>query len=67
KKVQGHFAYVDPMCPVWRVKQLETELQGNLEPHWYNLPHGIPHLFFNTEQGKHAFEKMGNFFQEQLK
>jgi carboxymethylenebutenolidase len=67
KKVQGHFSYVDPMCPVWRVKQLETELQGNLEAHWYTLPHGMPHLFFNTDQGKHAFERMGNFFQEQLR
>ena len=67
KKVQGHFSYVDPMCPVWRVKQLETELQGNLEAHWYTLPHGMPHLFFNTEQGKKAFERMSDFFQEQLK
>jgi carboxymethylenebutenolidase len=67
KKVQGHFAYIDPMCPVWRVKKLEEELHGNLEAHWYNLPHGIPHLFFNNEQGKRAFESMGNFFQEQLK
>lgn len=67
KKVQGHFAYVDPMCPVWRVKQLEKELNGQLEAHWYNLPHGIPHLFFNTAQGKKAFEKMNDFFQEQLK
>jgi carboxymethylenebutenolidase len=67
KKVQGHFAYVDPMCPVWRVKQLETELNGNLETHWYNLPHGIPHLFFNTQQGKQAFERMTAFFESQLK
>ncbi len=66
-KVQGHFAYVDPMCPVWRVKQLEEELHGNLETHWYSLPHGIPHLFFNTQQGKKAFERMGKFFEEQLK
>ena len=67
KKVQGHFSYVDPMCPVWRVKQLEKELNGNLETHWYNLPHGIPHLFFNNEKGRHAFERMSTFFQEQLK
>jgi carboxymethylenebutenolidase len=66
-KVQGHFSYVDPMCPVWRVKQLETELHGNLEPHWYALPHGIPHLFFNNEQGKRAFVRMSDFFLEQLK
>ncbi|HMV15459.1 MAG: dienelactone hydrolase family protein [Chitinophagales bacterium] len=66
KKVQGHFAYVDAFCPVWKVRQLETELNGNLETHWYNLPHGIPHLFFNTAQGQKAFESMSAFFQEQL-
>ena len=66
KKVQGHFSYIDPMCPVWRVKQLETELHGQLEPHWYALPHGIPHLFFNTEQGRKAFDRMGAFFEQQL-
>lgn len=67
KKVQGHFVYVDGFCPVWRVKQLEKELNGNLESHWYNLPHGIPHLFFNNEKGRQAFELMSTFFQEQLK
>ncbi|HNE49914.1 MAG: dienelactone hydrolase family protein [Chitinophagales bacterium] len=66
KKVQGHFSYVDPFCPVWRVKKLETELHGNLEAHWYALPHGIPHLFFNNEQGRSAFDKMGKFFETQL-
>ncbi|MDB5227609.1 MAG: dienelactone hydrolase [Bacteroidota bacterium] len=65
-KIQGHFAYVDPMCPVWRVKELERQLNGKLETHWYNLPHGIPHLFFNTDQGKRAFKHMMNFFQQQL-
>ena len=64
--VQGHFSYVDPMCPVWRVRQLATELEGKLESHWYNLPHGIPHLFFNNKQGKRAFERMSDFFREQL-
>jgi carboxymethylenebutenolidase len=65
-KVQGHFSYVDPMCPVWRVKELEKELNGQLEPHWYALPHGIPHLFFNNEQGKKAFIHMADFFESQL-
>lgn len=67
KKIQGHFAYVDPFCPIWRVKQLEEELHGNLEAHWYNLPHGIPHLFFNNEKGQHAFNNMMKFFETQLK
>ncbi len=65
-KIQGHFAYIDPACPVWRVKQLESELQDKLETNWYALPHGIPHLFFNNEQGKKAFGKMADFFKEQL-
>lgn len=66
-KIQGHFSYVDPMCPVWRVKQLSSELNGKLEEHWYALPHGIPHLFFNNEQGRKAFDRMGEFFKAQLK
>lgn len=66
KKVQGHFVYVDAFCPIWRVKKLEEELYGNLETHWYHLPHGIPHLFFNTEQGQQAFNAMMRFFEEQL-
>ena len=67
KKVQGHFAKIDPFCPNSRVKKLEEELKGNLEANWYSLPHGIPHLFFNSEQGKLAFERMMNFFETQLK
>jgi carboxymethylenebutenolidase len=66
KEVQGHYSYIDPMCPVWRVKQLEKELNGHLKSYWYALPHGIPHLFFNTPQGKNAFDRMGEFFQKQL-
>lgn len=66
KEVQGHFSYVDPMCPVWRVKQLEKQLDGNLKSYWYALPHGIPHLFFNTPQGRKAFDRMSDFFQKQL-
>lgn len=67
KKVQGHFVYIDAFCPPWKVKNLEKELHGNLETHWYALPHGIPHLFFNNEQGKKAFQRMSDFFEEQLK
>lgn len=67
KKVQGHFVYVDTFCPIWRVKQLEKELQGKLETNWYNLPHGIPHFFFNNKQGEKAFKKMSEFFETQLK
>lgn len=66
KKVQGHFSYVDGFCPPWRVKKLEEELNGNLETHWYPLPHGIPHLFFNNEKGQQAFNSMMNFFERQL-
>ena len=65
-KVQGHFCYIDPMSPLWRVKELEKELGDKLEKHMYMLPHGIPHLFFNNEQGKKAFTNMTNFFKTQL-
>jgi carboxymethylenebutenolidase len=65
-RVQGHFSKIDPMCPTSRVDKLEKELDGKLERHTYMLPHGIPHLFFNNEQGKLAFERMTEFFNEQL-
>jgi carboxymethylenebutenolidase len=65
-KVQGHFSYIDPMCPARRVDELEKELGGKLEKHYYMLPHGIPHLFFNNEQGKKAFASMTEFFRSQL-
>lgn len=65
-KVQGHFSYVDPMCPASRVQELEKELGDKLEKHFYMLPHGIPHLFFNNEQGKQAFARMTDFFKQQL-
>ena len=64
--VQGHFSYIDPLCPTWRVRQLATELEGKLDPHWYALPHGIPHFFFNNKEGKKAFERMTDFFKQQL-
>jgi carboxymethylenebutenolidase len=65
-EVQGHFAYVDAMCPAWRVRKLATELNGKLQPHWYTLPHGIPHFFFNTKQGRRAFNSMMGFLKEHL-
>lgn len=66
-KIQGHFVYLDAFCPASRVKELKEELGDNLETHWYALPHGVPHLFFNNPQGKKAFERMSDFFKSQLK
>ena len=66
-KIQGHYVYADPFCPPSRIKQLTEELGSNLEKHMYVLPHGIPHLFFNTPNGKKAFQRMVNFFKTQLK
>jgi hypothetical protein len=33
----------------------------------YFLPHGIPHFFFNTDEGKKAFKKMVAFLKKSLK
>lgn len=65
-KVQGHFVYLDAFCPPKRIRQLERELEGKLEKHLYALPHGIPHLFFRTRQGRKAFDRMMRFFQDQF-
>ncbi|MCP4123370.1 MAG: dienelactone hydrolase [Bacteroidetes bacterium] len=65
-KVQGHYVYMDPFCPPTRIKKLEEELEGKLEKYMYALPHGIPHLFFRTRQGRKAFDRMMDFFKTQL-
>lgn len=65
-KIQGHFVYLDPFCPPGRIKQLKQELGDKLEIHNYWLPHGIPHLFFKNKQAKQAFNRMMDFFQQQL-
>ena len=66
KQLQGHFSNIDLLCPSTRVKQLKKEIGSHLEDYWYNLPHGIPHFFFNTQQGKEAFETMLAFIKLNL-
>ena len=66
-KIQGHYVYMDPFCPPTRIKQLERELGDKLEKHMYALPHGIPHLFFRTPQGRKAYDRMMTFFKSNLK
>jgi carboxymethylenebutenolidase len=65
--IQGHFVHIDPFTPKKRVKLLKEELGNKLQDYWYHLPHGIPHFFFNNEQGKQALERMMTFLREQLK
>ncbi len=66
QQLQGHFSNLDPLCPDSRVKELKKEIGSHLEDYWYNLPHGIPHFFFNTEQGRAAFERMLAFIKLNL-
>lgn len=66
QQVQGHFCNIDPFCPNKRVQKLKEEIGLQLEDYWYNLPHGIPHMFFNTDQGKEAFERMLAFIKLNL-
>lgn len=66
QQVQGHFCSIDPFCPNEKVKKLKKEIGLQLEDYWYNLPHGIPHFFFNTDQGKEAFERMLAFIKLNL-
>lgn len=65
-KIQGHFVYLDAFCSQNKVKALEEQLGNKLEKHYYALPHGIPHLFFNTKQGEKAFGRMLSFMRKQL-
>lgn len=65
-QLQGHYVHVDPFCPKGRVELLKAEMGTQLEDHWYSLPHGIPHFFFNNEQGKRAFTRMLSFIKTNL-
>ena len=64
--IQGHYVYMDPFVPAERLKKLEADLGDKFEKHMYVLPHGIPHLFFNTSQGKKAFKRMVDFMKKNL-
>jgi carboxymethylenebutenolidase len=67
KPVQGHFVQVDPMCPKSRVEQLRDQLGTYLEVNYYDwLPHGIPHFFRRTDEGRRAYINMVRFLKMQL-
>lgn len=66
QQIQGHFCKVDLFCPNKRVERLKKEIGAKLEDYWYTLPHGIPHFFFNTQQGREAFERMLAFIKLNL-
>lgn len=65
--IQGHYVYVDPFIPLHRLKKLEDQLGDKLEKNMYWLPHGIPHFFYNTSEGKKAFKRMVEFLRKNLK
>jgi carboxymethylenebutenolidase len=64
--IQGHFVKIDPFCPTSRVDKLEEQLGENLIRYQYNLPHGIPHLFFKNKEARIAFDRMIDFFKSTL-
>ncbi|RME88764.1 MAG: dienelactone hydrolase [Candidatus Hydrogenedentota bacterium] len=67
QKVQGHFVHVDPFCPESRVNELKKQLGNYLEVNYYDyLPHGIPHFFRLTSEGKRAWTNMVRFLKMQL-
>lgn len=67
KNVQGHFVQIDPMCPRARVEKLKEQLGGYLEMNYYDwLPHGIPHFFRRTDEGRRAYINMVRFLKMQL-
>ncbi len=67
KNVQGHYVQIDPMCPRARVEQLKEQLGGYFEMNYYDwLPHGIPHFFRRTDEGRRAYINMVRFLKMQL-
>ena len=65
-KIQGHFSNFDFITPKERVAELKTDLGEKLEDHYYDLPHGIPHFFELTSEGKRAYSNMLQFFRTNL-
>jgi carboxymethylenebutenolidase len=67
KCVQGHFVTIDPLCPKGRVNELKEQLGALLEVNYYDwLPHGIPHFFRRTDEGRRAYINMMRFLKMQL-
>ncbi len=67
KNVQGHYVQIDPMCPRARVEQLKEQLGEHFEMNYYDwLPHGIPHFFRRTDEGRRAYINMVRFLKMQL-
>jgi carboxymethylenebutenolidase len=67
KCVQGHFVTIDPLCPRSRVNELKEQLGAFLEVNYYDwLPHGIPHFFRRTDEGRRAYINMMRFLKMQL-
>jgi carboxymethylenebutenolidase len=67
KCVQGHFVTIDPLCPKGRVNELKEQLGAFLEVNYYDwLPHGIPHFFRRTDEGRRAYINMMRFLKMQL-
>lgn len=67
KPVQGHFVRIDPLCPRSRVELLENQMGAHLEVNYYDwLPHGIPHFFRRTEEGRRAYIQMMRFLKMHL-
>ena len=67
KCLQGHFVTIDPLCPKGRVNELKEQLGAFLEVNYYDwLPHGIPHFFRRTDEGRRAYINMMRFLKMQL-
>lgn len=67
KPVQGHYVQIDPMCPKARVDQLKEQLGDYFETNYYDwLPHGIPHFFRRTDEGRRAYINMMRFLKMNL-
>lgn len=67
KSVQGHYVKIDPFCPKSRVDQLKEQMGDYLDVSYYDwLPHGIPHFFRLTDEGRRAYINMVRFLKMQL-
>lgn len=66
KRLQGHWAKIDPLCPASRRNALQAELGDRLERHEYNMPHGFRSVSRGLPQSKVVWQRTLEFFDKHL-
>lgn len=66
KRLQGHWAKIDPLCPAGRRNALQAQLGERLERHEYNIPHGFRSISRSLPESKLVWQRTIDFFNKHL-